>query len=227
MRKSIILAFFICTSIFSISSQEHYSANISIGIKAGGSLSQTMFSPGISQKMLPGIMGGAAVRYIEENHFGIIAELNYVQRGWKEDFKEAPYSFQRELSYLQIPLLAHIYFGGKRVKFFFNAGPEVGFLLSNRSKSNFDVSKIDELPDFPAVHRNTKQFTMAVKNKIDYGISAGLGLELNINPKNSFILEGRFYYGLNNIFDSNKKDVFAASNGISVMVSLGYMFRVK
>ena len=68
---------------------------------------------------------------------------------------------------------------------------------------------------------------MDIKNKIDYGISAGLGLEVAAHKKHSILLEGRFYYGLNNIFNSRKRDVFAASNGMSIMVTLGYMFRIK
>ena len=64
-----------------------------------------------------------------------------------------------------------------------------------------------------------EQFTMDIKNKIDYGISAGLGMELIAKKRHSILLEGRFYYGLNNIFNSRKKDTFAASNGMSIMVS--------
>ena len=178
--------------------QQHYSANIAVGVKGGATLSQTMFSPGIEQAFITGMLGGVTFRYIEEQHFGLIAEVNMEQRGWKETFDETQYSFQRKLTYLQIPLLAHIYFG--------SAG----------------------LPsDFPIENRNTEQFTMDIKNKIDYGISAGLGMELVAKRKHSIMLEGRFYYGLNNIFSSRKRDTFAASNGMSIMVTLGYMFRIK
>lgn len=68
---------------------------------------------------------------------------------------------------------------------------------------------------------------MSIKNKIDYGISAGIGAEVSLNKKNAINVEGRFYYGLNNIFGANKKDTFAASNSIAIMVSLGYYFRIK
>jgi hypothetical protein len=41
------------------------------------------------------------------------------------------------------------------------------------------------------------------------------------------VLEGRFYYGLGNVFGSRKKDAFSASTGMSFMVTLGYMYRLK
>lgn len=206
--------------------QQHYASNVALGVKAGVTMSQTMFSPSIEQTFLMGATGGVVFRYIEEKHFGIIAELNYQQRGWKETFDETPYSFQRKLSYLQIPLLAHIYFGSK-LKFFFNAGPEIGILVSDKTSSNFNIYDLENTENFPLKNRNTEQFTLDINSKIDYGISAGLGFEGFVAKNHSIILEGRFYYGLNNIFSAHKKDTFAASNGMSILVTLGYMFRIK
>ncbi len=225
MRKLIIILALIGGQI--AYGQQHYSANIAVGVKAGATFSQTMFSPGVDQSFFRGYTGGVAFRYIEEKHFGLIAELNFQQRGWKEKFDETSYAFQRQLSYLQIPLLAHIYFGNK-AKFFFNAGPEIGFLIGENIKSNFNYTDLTRLPsDFPIENRSTEQFSMDIKNKIDYGISAGIGTELVLKKRHSIVLEGRFYYGLNNIFSDHKSDVFAASNGMSALVTLGYMFRIK
>lgn len=227
MRRLIILLNLMLLTSLGLAAQQHYSANISIGGKAGMTMSQVMFSPSVEQGFIMGSMAGVQFRYIEEKHFGVIAELNFEQRGWKEKFDETDYSYERTLNYIQIPLLAHIYFGNK-AKFFFNAGPEIGFLISENKSANFDYIDIKNNPaDFPVKNRNTDQFTMDIKNKVDYGISAGLGMELKIGQKNSVALEGRFYYGLNNIFPSHKKDVFAASNEMSIMVSLGYLFRLK
>lgn len=226
LRKIILLILTLANTI--AFAQQHYSSNIAVGVKAGATLSQSMFSPGLDQTFIMGYTGGVSFRYIEEKHFGIIAELNLQQRGWKETFDQTSYSFQRQLTYLQIPLLAHIYFGSNTAKFFFNAGPEIGFLVGDKTKANFDITDLNNLPDdFPIENRNTEQYTMAIKNKIDYGISAGLGMEFVALKKHSIVMEGRFYYGLNNIFSDHKKDVFAASNGMSILVTLGYMFRIK
>ncbi|MDE7188683.1 MAG: PorT family protein, partial [Muribaculaceae bacterium] len=85
----------------------------------------------------------------------------------------------------------------------------------------------ESLPDFPNRNRTNSQMTMKASQKFDYGISAGLGGEFNINRQQSLCLEARFYYGLGNIFPSARADVFSASNSMSVMFTVGYWFRIK
>ena len=107
MKKYVIASILLISSLTSVA-EDHYSGAFSIGAKGGVSLSQTTFSPSVPQKFHSGLMAGIMFRYIEENHFGLIGEVNFEQRGWKENFEEAPYSYSRDLSYIQIPLLAHI-----------------------------------------------------------------------------------------------------------------------
>lgn len=210
----------------SASAQTHYHSNVALGGKAGVTMSRIFFNPGVEQKMPMGITFGGMFRYIEEDHFGLIAEVNFLQRGWEENFEDAPYRYKRLLSYVQIPVLAHIYFG-RRGRFFFNAGPEFGIYLGSKTSANFDPAQMASLPDFPNVNRMNTQMTLDVQNKFDYGISAGLGAEFNINRRNSLCLEARFYYGLGNIFKSARTDPFKASNSMTIMATLGYWFRVK
>ncbi len=42
--------------------QEHYKPHISIGGKAGATISKMSFSPGVKQSMLPGMMCGVTFR---------------------------------------------------------------------------------------------------------------------------------------------------------------------
>lgn len=227
MIKRLIAFIAALFAIASATAEDHYSGMLSVGAKGGIIMSQTTFSPSVPQKFHMGPTIGVMVRYIEENHFGLIGEINFEQRGWKENFEETPFSYSRDLSYVHVPLLAHIYFGSERAKFFFNAGPEIAFMIAEKTNTNFDVNNFKTIEGFPYENRSTEQFAMPIKNKIDYGISAGIGAEVAINRKNSIQLEGRFYYGLNNIFGSNKKDTFAASNSMGIMVTLGYYFRIK
>lgn len=226
--KRIITALAIYT-ICSVSlfAQNHYDGNISIGAKGGITMSRIQFSPHVPQTLVPGITMGLTARYMEEKNFGIIAELNLEQRGWKEVFEGYDYQYQRKLTYIQIPVLTHIYFGSNKFHGFFNAGPEVGFLLSESTSANFDYENIVSIPDFPKANRSTAQYAMKTKNKFDYGISAGLGMEMISGNKNSFSLEGRFYYGLKDIFSNHKKDPFSSSASMSIMVTLGYAYRIK
>ena len=225
--RLIMLVASVATALSSISSysQTHYSSNVSLGVKGGADISRMFFNPSVPQTFKPGALFGVTFRYIEESHFGLIAEANFVQRGWKESFEETSYSYSRTLNYIQIPVLAHIYFG-RRGRFFANVGPEIGFRLSDSASSNFDVSKAESLPDFPKYH-NTLQYTEPVTQRVDYGISAGLGGEFDIHRRHSLNLEVRFYYGLGNLFASRKSDNFNASNSMCLQFTLGYWFRIK
>lgn len=206
--------------------QTHYRSNVSVGVKAGADISRVFFNPSVKQGMLPGAVAGLMFRYVEESHFGLVAELNLAQRGWSENFGGAPYSYKRTVSYLQLPVLAHIYFG-RRGRFFFNAGPEIGLRLAEKTSCNFDPSAISTLPDFPDDLRQTDQLLMPVHQRVDYGITAGLGGEFSLNRRNALSLEARFYYGLGNLFPSGRRDSFRGSNTMAVEFTLGYWFRIR
>jgi hypothetical protein len=227
MMRSLLLALALAATLFTASAQTHYEGNIAVGAKGGVTLSRLKFSPSVPQTMLPGFMAGVTFRYIEEKHFGVIAELNLEQRGWKEKFDGLNYAYQRRLTYLQLPMLTHIFFGNNKVRGFFNAGPEIGLLIGTGTKANFDYANVELIEGFPAENRETDQYKLDVKNKFDYGISAGLGLEVIGRNKHSFTLEGRFYYGLRDVFSNHSTDPFSSSSSMSIMVTLGYYYRIK
>jgi len=206
--------------------QAHYNSKVSIGGKAGVTMSKMSFTPSTKQKMVMGKMAGISVKYWEERNFGLIVELNYEQRGWAEDFKEYPFSFERRLDYIQLPLLTNIFFGGRHVNGFFNLGPEFGYMVGSSYKANFDVDNIAGIPDFPT-DRVTEQMTLEPTKKFDYGISAGAGIEFIIKRRHRINLEGRYYFGIGNIFPDDRKDTFSASRGMSIMITLGYSYRLK
>lgn len=230
-RPQILTALALLVMIFVVTpvvmAQRVYEPHFSIGGKAGADFSKVAFTPGVEQSMLQGIMMGVTAKYTEEKFFGLIAELNLIQRGWKETFDETEFSYQRRLTYIQLPIMTHIYFGGRKFKGFVNLGPSVSYLISNSISSNFDYENPASVEGFPIENRHVNQMQMPIKNKIDYGISAGLGMEFIVGGKHSFVLEGRYYYGLGNIFSAKKKDEFSASRLNSIEVTLGYNFHIK
>ena len=123
--------------------------------------------------------------------------------------------------------MTHIFFGSQRFKGFVNLGPEVSYMIGSSVNSNFDYKNVSAVPNFPLKNRMTEQLAMDVKNRFDYGITGGIGVEYKLNRKHSVTLEGRYYFGLGNIYPSSKKDVFASSRHSSIMVALGYYFRMK
>lgn len=226
IKRFILPLIYLVVACMPLHAQTHYQSNVAIGVKGGMDFSEVFFNPHVKQNFEPGITAGLMVRYIEENHFGLIGELNFAQRGWKENFEEAPYQYARDLNFIDLCFLAHIYFGA-RGKFFFNAGPQVGYYLGEKVKSNFDPQKMSSLPDFPNKNRINQQMLEPTNIKIDYGISAGIGGEFNLNRKNSLFAECRFYFGLANIFSTKRADYFNASNQMSLSATIGYWFRVK
>lgn len=209
--------------------QREYSPNFSLGAKAGAVASRFSFTPEVRQTITTGATFGLRARYIEESLFGLVGELNVTQRGWTEDFAYAgtpQFQYSRTLTYVQIPLLTHIYFGSERVKGFVNLGPEVGVMVADNINANFDYMNYRTVEGFPLNNRSNAQMTLPVKNKIDYGISAGAGLEVFANRRHSFTLEARYYFGIGNIFGDSKRDPFAASRAMSLDLTLGYYFRV-
>lgn len=209
-----------------IGAQHVYEPKLYVGVKGGATMSNVQFTPKVKQSLLPGMLMGVTVRYTEEKIFGLIGELMVEQRGWKENYEGAPLAYQRSLTYITLPVLTHIYFGSDKIKGFVNLGASVSYMLSEKIKSDYDYANALDQPDFPS-HRSTEQLTMAVKNKVDYGITGGAGVEFVIKKKHSVMLEGRYYFGLGNVFPSSRKDVFSSSRNTSIQVSLSYMFRVK
>ena len=225
-RLAFILVSLLACSLLG-TAQVHYEGSISVGGKGGVSLSRINFNPTVQQTMLPGMTAGAMFRYIEENHFGLVAELNVTQRGWKEAFDDADYNYSHSFTYLELPVMTHIFFGNQRIKGFFNLGPELNVMLGDGIKSNFDYTDAANMDYFILDTRHIEQMTMDVKNRLDYGICAGAGMEVNLNAKHSLLLEGRFYYGLTDVFPNHKTDIFSGSNSMSITVTLGYFYRLK
>jgi len=206
--------------------QRHYKPHVHVGVHGGMSMSRTSFYPSVKEQMLNGFHAGVSFRYAEERHVGLLAEFNITQRGWKEDLSETSLEYHRRLTYIELPVMTHIFFGSRVVKGFFNLGPQIGYMIGDGITSNFNYADIAKVPEWPENHR-TEQLDMKITKRFDYGITAGAGVEFVIARRNCVYLEGRYYYGLGNIFPSSKKDSFSASRGSSILVTAGYRFRLK
>lgn len=225
-RLFAISVFTVCASIFCgyASAQSHYESRVYIGAHGGLNLSRVNFTPSVTQSFELGANAGINFRYIEEKHFGFIIELNWEQRGWNEDFEDLPYKYSRTVNYIQLPFLAHVYFGS-RAKFFINAGPSVSLKVGESTSTNIDLATVSSNPDFK--NRLTYQMFQNADLKVDYGIQGGIGGEYSINPNNSIYLDARFYFGLGNLLKSGRADPIRGSNPMTISISAGYWFRVK
>lgn len=227
MKRLLLIIVIAALAGLSATAQRRIDKRIYIGGKGGVLLTRQSLSPSVPQGWRLGPQVGGVFRYIEENHFGIMAELNFSQRGWKENFDGAPYSYSRSLTYIELPIMTHIYFGSERFKGFVNLGPQIGVMIANSASANFDTGNISALPDFPVNVHRTAQYALEVKNRFDYGIMAGVGMEVAFGGRHSVMLEGRFYYGLGNVFSAKRSDAFSSSSGMAIGITAAYLFRLK
>ena len=207
MRKLSILVL-ISISTLVMSQTRLDKPEIYFGASAGITESMVIFKPTVSQGYLMGYNGGIVFRYIAEKNVGMQAELNFSQRGWTE--LNGLYS--RQLNYVELPFMTHIYIG-KKSRVFLNLGPKISYLISEKVLKN-ETSNIDT------------QHISNVENTFDYGLCAGLGFLFNIKG-NIYQLDTRANYGLSDVFSNNKRDYFDTSNNVNVSVNLAWLFQVK
>lgn len=191
---------------------------VHLGVIGGANLSEYGFNPRVTQQMNQGYTGGVAVRYIEETLFGLQTELLLTRRGFSDYYEDQPdWKFNRSLTYIELPVMAHIYFKiGNRHEVAVDMGPKLGYYL-------FD-SKDNQMPnDFGQPGSETETYTwehhfLEVEKKFDYGIQAGLGYEFKLNEQMSMQIQGRYYYGLGNMWADTKADKFQQSSNSSIQV---------
>lgn len=240
IRYIVFVLLFLCATVASAQIGQHRN-DFSIGVNGGYTLSNVGFTPKVTQSLLGGTTAGLSWRYVCEKYFSTICsiygEVNYTQMGWKERILTTdnqpvinavsglPEQYSRTLNYLQVPVFAHLAWGKEHsgMQFFFQLGPQFGYLLSEKTTTNFNFKDRNTADRSNVV---CAQDTMAVENKFDYGIAAGAGVELSVRRVGHFLLEGRYYYGLGNIYGDSKRDYFSKSNNSSIVVKLTYLFDV-
>ena len=211
-------------------------SEIAVGFNAGMVLNTVMFTPTIKLTQLPGPTLGATLRVTSERYFktycALQVELNYARLGWREyvldhQSEPLPDTYERQLSYVQLPFMARLAWGKEQKGFmgYFLAGPQVGYLMAEKSIRSDDWTlDANGNPDRP--NNMYLHYAMPIDKKFDYGITAGIGLELN-SRAGHFMVDARYYYGLADIYNNSKKDVFARSNHSTISVRLTYLFNVR
>ena len=208
MRKLLIsILIFVSASLYAqvrLDKPEMY-----VGVNLGVTESMVLFNPAIPQGFLMGFNGGIVFRYIAEKNVGVQAELNFSQRGWTESSG----LYSRQLNYIELPFMTHIYIGRKN-RAFFNLGPKISYLISERVLLNTTGGSLDA------------QHITSVQHPFDYGLCTGLGMLFNIKGK-IIQLDTRAYYSLSDVFANTKRDVFSTSNNFNLSVNLAWLFKVK
>ena len=241
MRQLILILVALMAATAAHAQVGEYRNELAAGGSAGLTMTTVNFMPKVPQSLLMGKTVGLTLRYTGEKYFNsicaVVAEVNLAETGWKERIwdlndkpvmrlgADEPERYERRLTYLQVPVLARLGWGRERrgLQFFFQVGPQVGFLQRESTKKNFEIANRNVNDRTSPVYA---QDTMAVENRVDYGIAGGVGLEFSHPKVGHFMLEGRYYYGLGNLYGNTKRDYFAISNQQSIVVKLSYLFDV-
>lgn len=239
-----LLNFYITTSVAQVG---EYRTDFAVGVNGGYLMNKIGFTPDVPQNMAGGMTGGLTLRYTCEKYFksicAITAEVNLSQMGWDEKIldledqpvyyygpdgaadRSNPLYYKRKITYLQIPLLARMGWGRERRGFqaFIQLGPQIGIFRSESTDTNIEAGRATVTRRASPV---VQQESMPIENKFDYGITGGAGLEYSHSKLGHILLEGRYYFGLGNIYGNSHEDFFAKSNHGTIVVKLSYLFDI-
>ena len=227
---SVLLAGHVCAQIGEPRTQ------IAVGINGGVALNSISFEPNINQSQHVAPTVGLTFRVMSEKYFSALCalqiELNYTRLGWKENVIDAesnplPDTYRRDMDYVQLPFLARLGWGreARGFQFFFLLGPQVGFLLGEKtSRSASWTLNAEGEPARPG--GVFQQYDMPATRKFEYGITGGGGVELSTRLGH-FLVEGRYYYGLSDIYGNAKADVFSRSNHGTIFAKVSYLFNLR
>jgi len=174
---------------------QHSSQHATLGIKGGLNLYNI---EGANADMKAGFNVGLLGHIHLTKRFGLQPEIMYSQQGAKSKIANIKSSIN--LNYINVPLMFQYMFdNGFRLQ----AGPQVGFLVTAKSKLNSTSTDI----------KNSYKTA-------DVGIGAGLGY---VNPSSGFGVDARYNLGLSKINKSGTTDLMNRG----VQLGLFYLIQHK
>lgn len=189
-----------------------------VGAYGGVTASTVFFSPrvgGMSDLLqVPiGPNAGAVFRYGAHKVCAVQVEIGYAQRGWREYSKTDEYDYRRTLHYIQVPLLAHIHFGGEHAQGFVNIGPQIAYCLASQESGTKQTA-------------STYQYR-TIDHPFDWGAAGGLGFYGMHRKAGVFQLEVRVHYSFNSLYNNSRAEHFASSNALTASLNFAYLWQIK
>ncbi len=154
-----------------------------------------------------GFVGKRCLKYGLE----VGTELNYVQKGQK-----IPNSFVLKLSEIELSLFFSYKYKFKRVSVFGKLGGFAGYVITGKA-----TSIINEVP-----FKYDYDFSDAGRQRHDFGIFGGGGLEIELSTEHAIFIESRYRYSLNYFIDSFREEpsLIISIRNLGLGVSLGYVW---
>jgi len=220
MKRVILAAFAIFT--FGVANAQ----DLKFGIKAGANLS-TLTGDAVADdvKMKAGFNAGGFVEIKFTDKLALQPELLFSLQGAKttDRFDDGAGNITRDeskvnLSYLNVPVMLKFY---PVQSFFLEGGPQVGFLVSAKSKDE----TTENFTDGTVLNSSAETDIKDNLKTVDFAFNLGLGYDFT----QSLSLNARYSIGLTNVYDApDYLGVFGitdldAKNSV-ISLNLGYKF---
>ena len=167
---------------------------LQFGISGSASFAEVDFTPNAALITYPGRNYGVALRYFDRQAVGFQAELSYEQTGWREDFGGGSV-YERQTDYAEVLILTQLSIGRGAVQPLLQAGPYLSVPVSERELLPPDADII-----------TTSYYGNPLPNRLNYGLRAGLGLNIELGPV-TVQLDGRYLQGFSNLFRPGERGV--------------------
>lgn len=196
-----------------LSQHQDFNPKLWMGLRGGAHLSRYQFVPSVSQRQYRGRGAGLLFRLDLERGASVQLELNYVETGWKERFDDNRKSI-RHLTYLELPVLSHLYLSKGAWRVFVNAGPFLGYNVGDRHCAlgeGFDTSQLFRQ-------------TTPLKYKVAWGLVGGVGLSYAFGARQRLELDGRVGYNFQDVWGNRRIDPYGQSTELRIALALSYCF---
>ena len=199
-------------SILLISTFSLFAQN-GIGVRAGITLPNNTVSGGSTSVSFDANMGLTLAGIFEigiSEQFAIQTELAFIQKGSKSDdedfFTGEPFESKIRVNHIDVPVLAKVKFGTKKIAGFVLAGPSVGYAISGSITENGDKEKFED--------ENWENY-----NRLEIAGIVGGGIGLNLASGALAILDLRYSVSLTNLSEDND-DITFRNKGLAISVGV-------
>jgi len=189
-----------------------YDSYFALGLKQGANYSSVDFTPTVKISPHLGYHGGIVFKYQNERFFALLLELNYTQKGWTEDLDTINNSYSRTLNYLEFPLITHIVFGKRNLKYYINLGTSFSYLLSENEKLEVNNESFRQ-----------EYYEKEVENLFDYSLLGEAGVLFN-SKIGDFHLGARYQLTFTDLFNTGETITYTTSRNTIWNFSLSYFF---
>lgn len=228
MKKYLFILFIFAITYQGVTAQEAFRQELAIGASFGMNFSSVSFAPKVQSKLMQSFNAGLMLRWKTQMHLGLQAEINYSIQGWEEDFKEhnsPKLAYKREMAYVELPIMTHLFVGNKSFKAYLNVGPKISYLQDEEINSHIDPNELNAYINSTGKIPPSAQHDLKVQNKFDWGLCGGPGIEVT-TKFGIFLLEGRYSYSFSDIFSTKRGegDYFSKAANQVISVKIAYLF---